>query len=41
VLRRRLLMSGEALEGDLVAADLVSGFYVGNALRGLVPAMLR
>jgi para-aminobenzoate synthetase/4-amino-4-deoxychorismate lyase len=41
VLRERLLSLGEAVEGDLVAADLVSGFYVGNALRGLVPAMLR
>jgi para-aminobenzoate synthetase/4-amino-4-deoxychorismate lyase len=41
VLRERLIDSGEAVEGDLVAADLVSGFYLGNALRGLMPAILR
>jgi para-aminobenzoate synthetase/4-amino-4-deoxychorismate lyase len=40
VLRESLLASGEAVEGDLVAADLVSGFYIGNAVRGLVPATL-
>jgi para-aminobenzoate synthetase/4-amino-4-deoxychorismate lyase len=41
VLRERLLATGEAVEGDLVAADLVSGFYIGNAVRGLIPAILR
>jgi para-aminobenzoate synthetase/4-amino-4-deoxychorismate lyase len=41
VLRERLIETGEAVEEDLVAADLVSGFYVGNALRGLIPAILR
>jgi para-aminobenzoate synthetase/4-amino-4-deoxychorismate lyase len=41
ILREHLLASGEAVEGDLVAADLVSGFYIGNALRGLIPARLR
>ena len=41
ILRERLIESGEAVEGDLVSADLVSGFYLGNALRGLIPAMLR
>ena len=41
VLRERLLAGGDAVEGDLVAADLVDGFYVGNALRGLMPAVLR
>ncbi len=40
VLRERLIASGEAVEGDLVAADLVRGFFVGNALLGLVPALL-
>jgi para-aminobenzoate synthetase/4-amino-4-deoxychorismate lyase len=40
VLRDRLIATGEAEEGDLVAADLVDGFYIGNALRGLVPARL-
>jgi para-aminobenzoate synthetase/4-amino-4-deoxychorismate lyase len=41
ILRERLIESGEAVEGDLVPADLVSGFYLGNALRGLIPATLR
>jgi para-aminobenzoate synthetase/4-amino-4-deoxychorismate lyase len=41
ILRERLLASGEAVEGDLVAADLVDGFYLGNAVRGLMPALLR
>ncbi|HEX8533337.1 MAG TPA: aminodeoxychorismate synthase component I [Allosphingosinicella sp.] len=40
ILRERLIASGEAVEGDLVAADLVSGFYIGNAVRGLIPAVL-
>jgi len=40
VLRERLLETGEAVEADLVAADLVSGFYLGNSVRGLVPAVL-
>ena len=41
ILRERLIASGEAEEADLVAADLVDGFYVGNAARGLIPAVLR
>jgi para-aminobenzoate synthetase/4-amino-4-deoxychorismate lyase len=41
VLRERLIASGEAEEADLVAADLVNGFYIGNAARGLIPAVLR
>jgi para-aminobenzoate synthetase/4-amino-4-deoxychorismate lyase len=41
ILRQRLIETGEAVEEDLVAADLVGGFYVGNALRGLIPAILR
>jgi para-aminobenzoate synthetase/4-amino-4-deoxychorismate lyase len=40
VLRERLLATGEAAEGDLVAADLVGGFFLGNAVRGLMPAVL-
>ena len=40
VLRARLLASGAALEADLRAEDLVDGFLVGNALRGLMPAKL-
>jgi para-aminobenzoate synthetase/4-amino-4-deoxychorismate lyase len=41
ILRERLIASGEAEESDLVAADLVEGFYIGNAARGLIPAVLR
>ncbi len=41
ILRERLIASGEAVVGDLIAADLVHGFYIGNAVRGLVPAVLR
>ena len=41
VLRERLVASGEAEEADLVAADLADGFYIGNAVRGLVRALLR
>jgi para-aminobenzoate synthetase/4-amino-4-deoxychorismate lyase len=41
VFRERLIESGEAIEGDLIAADLVNGFCIGNALRGLMPAALR
>jgi para-aminobenzoate synthetase/4-amino-4-deoxychorismate lyase len=40
VLRERLLETGEAVEADLVAADLVNGFFLGNAVRGLVPGVL-
>jgi para-aminobenzoate synthetase/4-amino-4-deoxychorismate lyase len=40
ILREALLESGEAVEGDLTAADLRGGFYVGNALRGLIAARL-
>ncbi|WP_242148295.1 aminodeoxychorismate synthase component I [Sphingomonas sp. BAUL-RG-20F-R05-02] len=40
VLRAALLDSGEAVEGDLTAADLAHGFFVGNAVRGLIPAVL-
>jgi para-aminobenzoate synthetase / 4-amino-4-deoxychorismate lyase len=40
VLRAQLLEEGRAEEGDLVEADLADGFFVGNAVRGLVPARL-
>ena len=40
VLRARLIASGEAVEEDLVVADLLGGFFIGNAARGLIPAML-
>src|SRR3546814_7877774 len=39
VLRAELLESGRAIEGDLTPADLAGGFFVGNALRGLIPAV--
>jgi len=41
VLRAELLASGRAIEGDLSPADLADGFYVGNALRGLLPAVAK
>ncbi len=42
VLRATLLASGEALEADLSADDLVTGqVYLGNSLRGMQPAQLR
>ena len=40
ILRRELLESGKAVEADLQAGDLDSGFYLGNSLRGLVKAEL-
>ena len=39
VLRAELLDTGRAVEGDLTPADLESGFFIGNALRGLVSAV--
>ena len=40
VLRADLIATGRAREGDLGVADLADGFFVGNALRGLVPAIV-
>ncbi|OYW16671.1 MAG: aminodeoxychorismate synthase, component I [Novosphingobium sp. 12-64-8] len=40
VLRRSLIDAGRAAEADLTLADLSGGFFVGNALRGLMPAKL-
>ena len=40
VLRAELIESGRAVERDLTPADLASGFLLGNALRGLMPAAL-
>ncbi len=40
ILRRELLESGKAVEADLQAGDLDSGFYLGNSLRGLMKAEL-
>jgi para-aminobenzoate synthetase/4-amino-4-deoxychorismate lyase len=39
VLRAELIETGRAIEGDLTPADLESGFFIGNALRGLVSAV--
>ena len=39
VLRAELIETGRAVEGDLMPADLEGGFYLGNALRGLVSAV--
>ena len=38
VLRGALIDAGRAVEAELTAADLAAGFFVGNALRGLMPA---
>lgn len=39
VLRAELIETGRAIEHDLVPADLEGGFFLGNALRGLVAAV--
>ncbi|HEV2867510.1 MAG TPA: chorismate-binding protein, partial [Allosphingosinicella sp.] len=41
VLRERLIEEGLAEEVDLVEADLVHGFTIGNSVRGLIRAVLR
>ncbi|WP_066647874.1 MULTISPECIES: aminodeoxychorismate synthase component I [Sphingomonas] len=40
VLRASLIDSGRAVEADLTPADLAGGFFIGNGLRGLVPAVV-
>jgi para-aminobenzoate synthetase/4-amino-4-deoxychorismate lyase len=40
VLRAELLATGRAIEADLTVDDLRDGFLLGNALRGLMPAVL-
>ena len=40
VLRGELIDSGRAVEAVLTRDDLVDGFLIGNALRGLIPATL-
>lgn len=40
VLRRSLIEDGRAVEAELTLDDLTSGFLIGNALRGLIPARL-
>lgn len=41
VLRRTLLDSGEAIEADIHADELTGELFVGNALRGLIPATVK
>lgn len=40
ILRARLIDEGRAHEARLTPADLRDGFFIGNALRGLLPARL-
>jgi para-aminobenzoate synthetase / 4-amino-4-deoxychorismate lyase len=40
VLRAELIEAGRAAEAPLTAADLAHGFFVGNAVRGLIPAVV-
>lgn len=41
VLRADLIAQGRAREAELAPADLAGPFFIGNALRGLIPARLR
>jgi para-aminobenzoate synthetase/4-amino-4-deoxychorismate lyase len=41
VLRRSLIEAGRAEEAELTLDDLEQGFFIGNALRGLMPARLK
>ena len=41
VLRRSLIDSGRALEAELTLDDCASEFLIGNALRGLHPALFQ
>ena len=40
ILREKLIAEGRAVERDLRADDLRRGFYIGNAVRGLIAARL-
>ncbi|QDP20521.1 aminodeoxychorismate synthase component I [Sphingomonas xanthus] len=40
ILRAKLIDEGRAIEAELTPDDLGAGFYVGNIVRGLVPAKL-
>lgn len=40
ILRAKLIEEGRAEEGDLTPDDLKGGFYIGNIVRGLIPATL-
>jgi para-aminobenzoate synthetase/4-amino-4-deoxychorismate lyase len=41
VFRSALVAGGNALEADLTLDDLADGLFIGNALRGLLPARLK
>ncbi|MCA1654614.1 MAG: chorismate-binding protein [Sphingomonadales bacterium] len=41
ILRAKLIEEGRAREADLTVEDLQRGFFIGNILRGLMPARLR
>jgi para-aminobenzoate synthetase/4-amino-4-deoxychorismate lyase len=38
ILRAKLIEEGKAEEAELTPADLEQGFYIGNVIRGLIPA---
>jgi para-aminobenzoate synthetase/4-amino-4-deoxychorismate lyase len=40
ILRAKLIDEGKAEEAELTPADLAGGFFVGNIVRGLIPARL-
>ncbi len=40
ILRAKLIEEGKAEEAELTPADLDRGFYIGNVVRGLIPAQL-
>ncbi len=40
ILRAKLIDEGRAEEAELTPADLANGFFVGNIVRGLIPAKL-
>jgi para-aminobenzoate synthetase / 4-amino-4-deoxychorismate lyase len=40
ILRNELVLDGRAQEADLRAEDLTQSFFIGNSLRGLLPARL-
>lgn len=40
ILRQELIQEGKAIEKDIAASELPSQFYLGNSLRGLIPAVL-
>jgi len=41
ILREELIEQGRAREAELTLADLANGFFIGNALRGLLRARIR